>query len=297
MPSETAAPERLHPLSLVFGVGTAVWALLAFLLFSGAGTNSCLIVLFIPPLLSSVLKYLSFRYWLGPDEMVIREGILRRNERHIPYARIQNIDLIQNPLHRLFKVGVVRLETASGGKPEAVISVLTLPTVEEMRTRVFRERDGSEPSSADEPADDGRPLLELPLKELAIFGAISNKGLVMVAAILGLASQSGVFDDPLWLESILDEEASSARLPELPSTLTLVLLVAAALVAIVVVLRLFSILWAIVKFYAFRLEQHRDDLRAEYGMLTKVSATIPPAAAGTTPTSRGRSRSGSGWRR
>ena len=125
--TDNPAGERLHPISLLFGLGAVAWGLLAVVLVSGV--NSCILVLFLPSVVGSVARYLSFRYWLGEDEMVIREGILQRNERHIPYARIQNIDLIQNPLHRLFKVAVVRLETASGGKPEAVISVLTLPTV------------------------------------------------------------------------------------------------------------------------------------------------------------------------
>lgn len=275
MPSDAARGERLHPISLLFGVGTAAWALLALLLFSRADT--CIVVLFVPAVLASVAKYLSFRYWLGPEEMVIREGILRRNERHIPYARIQNVDLIQNPLHRLFKVAVVRLETASGGRPEAVISVLTLPTIEDMRAKIFRERDGARASQADADADgSGRPpLLELPLRELAIFGAISNKGLVMVAALLGLAAQSGLLDDPAWLEAVLPADPAAAQLPEIGVTLTLVALLVTAVLVLIVGLRLLSVLWAILKYYAFRLERRGDDLRAEYGLLTKVTATIP----------------------
>ena len=278
-PASPSAGERLHPISLVFGLGTAAWALLVFLVVSGF--NGCIVLLFLPAVFSSVAKYLSFRYWLGPEEMVIREGILRRNERHIPYARIQNIDLIQNPLHRLFKVAVVRLETASGGKPEAVISVLTLPVIDDMRARVFRGRDGGAAAAgAAAAADDGGPpLLELPLKELAIFGAISNKGLVMVAAVLGVASQAGYLDDyfesQAWVESLIREQAAMPQVPVPASALTTALLVAGGLIALLLGLRLLSVLWAIVKFYAFRLERHGDDLRAEYGLLTKVTATIP----------------------
>ena len=281
MPSEDGAPalrsagQRLHPISLFFGVGTAAWAVLVFLVVSGF--DSCLIVFFLPAVASSVIKYLSFRYWLGPEEMVIREGVLNRNERHIPYARIQNIDLIQNPLHRLFKVAVVRLETASGGKPEAVISVLTLPTIEDMRARVFSDRSQGREGEVDEPEAGERkePLLQLPLKELAIFGAISNKGMVMVAAVLGIASQMGYFHDVERLASGLEERAALPELPAAASTLNLVLLAVGGLILLVVILRLLSIVWAILKFYAFQLDRRGDDLRAEYGLLTKVTATIP----------------------
>jgi putative membrane protein len=274
-PTERSEGERLHPISLLFGLGAAVWGLLAVLLVWGA--DSCLIALVLPAVATSVVKYLSFRYWLGPDEMVIREGVLRRNERHIPYARIQNIDLIQNPLHRLFKVAVVRLETASGGKPEAVISVLTLPTIEEMRARVFRERTEGGEGEADDPAAGGRkqPLLLLSLKELAIFGAISNKGMVMFAAAFGIASQLGYVNDVEWLTQRLREQTVLPELPAAAPALSLVLLAIGGLALVLIVLRLLSIVWAVLKFYAFRLDRRGDDLRAEYGLLTKVTATIP----------------------
>ncbi len=297
MPSEESRGERLHPISLFFGVGTTVWAILVFLLATGA--SSCIVVFFLPNIVASIAKYVSFRYWLGPDEMVIREGILRRNERHIPYARIQNIDLIQNPLHRLFKVAVVRLETASGGKPEAVISVLTLSTIEDMRTLVFQERRAGEAAGGEQASTGGgpRPLLELPLKELAIFGAISNKGMVMVAAALGIAIQ--IVSQTGYLESYLEDPTrlpmvpEDAAVPEIPvleipvlevempefampaSLLTAALWAGGGMIALLLALKLLSVLWAILKFYAFRLDRRGDDLRARYGLLTKVTATIP----------------------
>ena len=275
MPSERG--ERLHPISLLFGIGTTAWALLLVLLFSPTSSKILIALLFIPTVVSSLLKYLSFRYWLGPEEMVIREGILRRNERHIPYARIQNIDLIQNPIHRLFKVAVVRIETASGGRPEAVISVLTLPTIDDMRARVFSDRDeGTSPETREQAADSGhRPLLELGLEELVIFGAISNKGLVIIAAALGLASQSGFFQNPEWLEALLKDEITASSLVVSQSIGFIALVLIFGVVAIVIGLRLFSILWAILKFYGFHLDRHGEDLRTEYGLLTKITATLP----------------------
>ncbi len=276
-PAESAKGERLHPISLFFGVGASIWALLVFLLISGF--NACILAFLPLAMLGPVLKYLSFRYWLGDEEMVIREGILRRNERHIPYARIQNIDLLQNPLHRLFKVAVVRLETASGGKPEAVISVLTLPVVEDMRARVFRDRRGAGAPAQEAAEEAGGSLLDLPLKELAIFGAISNKGMVMVAAALGLGWQTGYFEDLIagseLASSVLEGSAQVPQISAPTSLPALALLVVAGAVLLLLFLKLLSVLWAILKFYAFKLDRHGDDLRAEYGLLTKVTATIP----------------------
>ena len=53
------------------------------------------------------------------------------------------------------------------------------------------------------------------------------------------------------------------------------LLIAGGLFALLLILRLLSVLWAIIKYHAFRLDRLGDDLRAEYGLLTRVTATIP----------------------
>ncbi len=271
--SETQG-QRLHPISLLFGIGTAAWGLLLVVLFSPVNSPFVVGVLLLPAVVSSLLRYISFRYWLGPDEMVIREGILNRNERHIPYAHIQNVDLIQKPLHRLFKVAVVRLETASGGKPEAIISVLTLPSIADMRAKIFHERTERATLDGGYPASEHQ-LLELGPTELAIFGAISNKGLVLVAAAFGLAAQTGYFEDPRWLRALALIETNSPLIMAPDSPSQVLLLALTGLVAIVLILRLFSVLWAIVKYHGFRLVLEEDDLRAEYGLLTKVAATIP----------------------
>lgn len=84
---------------------------------------------------------MSYRYRYDPHEIVIRSGLVFRKERHIPYARIQNIDAVQHVLHRLLNVVEVRVETGGGQTAEATMSVLPMAAFHEMRTRVFAERD------------------------------------------------------------------------------------------------------------------------------------------------------------
>ena len=86
------------------------------LIFASRGGRGELwfMLLFLPALIGALFRYWSYRYRFDRDELMIRQGIVFRSERHIPYARIQNIDLVQNPLHRLFRVAEVRLETTAG---------------------------------------------------------------------------------------------------------------------------------------------------------------------------------------
>ena len=328
--------RRLHPLSWVFTAaqfakGFIVPALL-LLVASGGGSYELWGGLFIGPVIAvALVQYRVYRYRLAADEMVVRDGILTRTERHIPYERIQNIDLVQNPLHRLCRVALVRVETASGTRPEAVMRVLSLDAVAEMHARVFAGRpaaqDGTEAGGAAVAAawpggsgvtDGGqrpagapgapalaaatgeaagghaealaaagdsrdRLLLRVATGELVKLGVISNKGMVVVAAALGLLAQSRPDGD--FVEPVLRSAAERLPLgaaaewltglrtanPVLTGVLLAVTLVAAALV----LLRVLSVAWFLLQLHGFTLTRRGSDLRADYGLLTRVRRTIP----------------------
>ena len=321
MPSEE---QHLHPLSWLFiaGVwlrGLAVPALI-FFVFSGRGAalgtsyELMSLVVVAPALAVAVVKFWVFRYTFEAGELVIRDGILVRNERHIPYARIQNIDLVQNPLHRMLGVALVRLETASGDKPEALLRVLSLDAVDRMRAHVFAGDDDSGAAAMLDSVDGvggaqgeetavaaaraaagaaGTTILSMSNRDLFRLGLISNRGFVVVAAVMGLAWQfewwdfsawTPLGDDPrLWrseLRALVEQNTGSipAWVEWLTRRSTVVLGVISALLALLlflVALRLFSIGWHLITLHGYTLRRRGDEVRADYGLLTKVSATIP----------------------
>jgi putative membrane protein len=275
--------RRLHPLSWFFAAAQAAKGFLIpilFFLFASGGQAYELwaAVFIIPVTLSAVVRYVVFRYRFEKDELVVRDGILTRTERHIPYARIQNIDLVQNPLHRLLNVALVRVETASGQKPEAVIRVLSLDAVAEMRAHVFEGREDVAPSEASLPSD---VVLRLPARELAKLGVVSNKGLVVVGAAVGALWQRNLWwnGEDTAVETYVDSYLGTAPqwlegFASRPALFVVLSLLAVGILA-VVLLRLFSVAWFLVQLYGFTLRQQKEDLRAEYGLFNKISRTIP----------------------
>ncbi|HKY33937.1 MAG TPA: PH domain-containing protein [Candidatus Polarisedimenticolia bacterium] len=287
--------RRLHPSTILFAlVANARNLLLPGLLVLVAARRAdydvWLMALFIPYALASVLKYLTFRYQFAEDELVIRTGLLFRNERHIPYARIHNVGSLQNVLHRVFNVAEVRVETAGGQEPEARLQVLSLEAMHEMRRRVASHKArlraagpapaeqaaAGEPDRQEEPS---RVLLAMPLKELLLYGVVENRGMVVVAAVWGVAWQVS------WQLGWLDGE-QGARIPNrIRGGLSwawqelgwggVALAAAFALVAFLVSLRVFSIAWAIVKLHGFALRKDGDELRTESGLFTRVCAATP----------------------
>ena len=273
--------QRLHPLSWLFTSAQAAKGFmipLVVLLFASRGSNYELwaALVIIPATAGAVIQYIVFRYDLGEDELVIRDGIFTRTERHIPYARIQNIDLVQNPLHRMLNVALVRIETASGDRPEAVIRVLPLDKIDEMRSRVFADRRGlAERAHGPSVAPVATVLLQLSGRELGKLGIVSNKGLVVVTAVLGvLWQQERSLNLEEWLEGSLESAWLTDTLSSTP-LLAAVLVVLLVVVTAALLLRALSIAWFMVQLHGFTLTRSGADLRTEYGLFTRISRTIP----------------------
>lgn len=291
MPSEA---RRLHPLSFLFGLvsGLRKFALpgILVLIAGRAGSDNddwekwqvWAMAFVIPYALYALGRYLTLTYRLEPNEIVIRTGLLFRNERHVPYARIQNLDGEQNVLHRLLKVVEVRVDTGAGKEPEATLAVLPLADFEEMRRRVFAGRSGTAAPAEDAPPAQARTLLHLGAPELVLAGLIENRGTVIVAAFFGLLWEIGLLGG--LTESFFGDKVSGrGLLRSLARALFAgggipwgrIALTAAAFAAFLVFVRLVSMLWAWQRLHGFRLTRDGDDLRTEYGLLTRVVTTIP----------------------
>lgn len=54
-------------------------------------------------------------YLENSDDLVLRRGILFRNQVAVPYGRIQYVDIHQGPLQRAFGVTRISITTAGGG--------------------------------------------------------------------------------------------------------------------------------------------------------------------------------------
>lgn len=56
--------------------------------------------------------YESFQFELLDEGILIREGVITKNERHIPYGRIQNLNIIRGFFQRRYGIATLNIETA-----------------------------------------------------------------------------------------------------------------------------------------------------------------------------------------
>jgi putative membrane protein len=280
--------RRLHPYSILFAFLKQIrlFVLPGILVFIGASRRDddwwqpWMMLFIIPNAIFAVIRYLTYRYRYDESELVIRSGLLFRRERHVPYARIQNIDAVQNPLHRALNVVEVKVETGGGDATEAIMSVLPLSALQEMRERVFEQR--REPSAATEERAAPPPLLALSVRELLLCGFIENRGGVLIAAAFGVAWELGILDRAFAM--IFGQETvgrgALRRIARGAFDFALVsweriAWIGVAFIALLLVMRAVSMVWAVVRLYGFRLTLVDDDARSEFGLLTRVATTIP----------------------
>jgi putative membrane protein len=289
-----SSERRLHPYSIGFAFLTQIRLFIVpgLLVYLGAQRNQgdwwqpWMMLFVVPNAAFAVFRYFTYRYRYDDNELVIRSGLLFRRERHIPYARIQNIDAVQQVLHRLLNVVDVRIETGGGATAEATMSVLPLSALAEMRERVFAERHAlstAPPEQAPpQPIATAPPLLHLDTRELILCGFIENRGAVLIAAAFGLIWELGLFDRIV--TALVGEQVTSrgvlrnfARSVISNATISWerLALTVVAFIGVLLLIRLFSMAWAVVRLHDYTLTVVDADARSQFGLLTRVAQTIP----------------------
>jgi putative membrane protein len=263
-------PRRLHPASIGFSLMRQARALVipgvvVLVASRGEPWQIWVMALFLPFAAYEMIRYFTLRYRVTPTELIVTSAFVGRSERNIPLARINNIDLVQSPLHRALRVAEVRIQTGAGAEPEAVLRVLSLEAVEQLRERLFAGRVQAAVGAGERAQPpEAQTLLALQARELVLLGLVSHRALAILAVGLGLA----------WELDLLDSDTFE-RVAPLLSRLTSPAAWAVGAAAAVVGLAGLSILWSFLRFWGFRLQRAGEDLRITAGLLTRTSATIP----------------------
>lgn len=243
------------------------------------------VILAVPSLGMAILRWLMFRFRVAGEELIIDSGVLARRRRVIPLARIQNIDLRQSLLQRLAGVAEIRMETASGGtETEASLAVLALAEARDLQQELMRRRGEARAGTydpamaadedADPTADSGasRRVLRLSVADLAIAGATSNEagliaaGLATGLQLLGDFGGFGLLDD--WIDAAVSPGASIGLMAGLIAGLVLT-------IAFIVAGWFASVVASVVRYHGFTLTRLDDDIRREFGLLSRHHSTVP----------------------
>ena len=302
VPGEGGGRRRLHVLSPVFFATGHAWRLWPLAVVVVARRQLWLLALGALVLLAwSTVEWLRRTYELEGGALRLEEGVLTRKLRAVPFDRIQQVDLVRKPLHRLLGVATLRVETAGGGSAAEVdLDVVTLPEARALRAILLRAKAGATGTTAGRAAGDRaaaglaggaagagvaevdpataaevaeapaeRVLLRLRLAEVMLAGITGSRAAAALV-VLGPLSQAtdwfpGLSD---WLFRRFDPESVAPTTP--PAFL------AVAVLALVVWLGL-AAASSIVTDYGFTLARVGDDLVVRRGLLERREAVLPLA--------------------
>jgi putative membrane protein len=286
---DSANEHRLHPWSWLFvllqQLKQFIFPLVALLFFGarrGSGDGDLWVSL--APVIGiavlvvlAILQYFTYRYTIGRDGLTVREGLLHRSRREIPFSRIHNVVVHQSLLHRVFGVAEVRLESAGGQKPEAQMRVLGLRDALALEDLVRHQAHGVESESAASPMavrNDGTTLLSLSTLEVLRLGLISNRGMIVVAAGFGAAWQ--ILPERM-MEQFLRQGAKQAygyaeemHLGWMAGAAGGIALIGIALALV----RMLSVALALSQFHGFRLTEEPRRLMVERGLFARLRTSV-----------------------
>ena len=276
--------RRLHPLSWLFVLLLQLkqFALpLIILLFTGRGDRNELWPLIGVAVLAvySIFQYFSYRYRVLDNELVVRSGVFQKTVRHIPFSRIQNVSITQNVLHRIFNVAEVKLEAAGGVTPEAQMRVLSLKDAQELeeliRSHVNIVSTASTASTGEISASSNTEVLhQLAIIDVVKLGLINNRGMVVIGAAVGVSFQSGNDLMGNFIKAGVNYMFGWSDSLHLGASAT-VISIAFAVIVFLLLVRIFSVVLALLQYYDFSLSQLGRRLTVQRGLLSRLRSSLP----------------------
>ncbi|MGO4110978.1 PH domain-containing protein [Paenibacillus sp. YAF4_2] len=273
--------RRLHPIYIVFPLFNTVKGLLPLLiitLLQGVNWSSLNGYIYLGILAGVTLLLFAglwgwrkFSFTLEEDRIVIRKGILFRDEKTIYFGRIHSVNLEQPLLQRLLGVTQVKIETPGGNKKaEGILAALSEQDAKQLHrllTSTDLQTEAAEQSGdiKHSPIQDLSTTTHVKLSsgQLLLAAATSlNFGLV-AAFIAGMISLADDFINELApnLYSTIYNKSTSLN----PDYMFIAIMAASALV----LAWLLSLVLYLIKFAGFTAEKRDEQIAISYGILEK----------------------------
>jgi putative membrane protein len=261
-----SSPRRLHPAEIVLAALENLREIIIAAvvgLFVGGGAGG------MPPVagvvlalggvvVAAVIGYVRWRsttYSVTGQALHFRRGVISPDETSVPIARIQAIDATQGPVHRLFGVQELHVQTAGGGaEGEIVLRAVSEAAASELRAI----------AGLPDPVARDLPEWRLGLGALLVTAATAPQ-LGVILPLVGAVAATG--------DDVVFGGGEGERLvDELIDDPGLLLIVAGAVAGAALLL---SFLGAIVAFAGFSLVRDGDRLRIRRGLLARRAASVP----------------------
>jgi putative membrane protein len=212
----------------------------------------------------ALLSWLFFTYQIRSDSILIRSGVVRKKQVDIKFDRIQGVNTEQNPVYRLLGLVTVTFDTAGSSGSEGNLPAVTREFADTLRASIGHVQ--TERRTDDEqPVVSATTLLQLDWRDMLRIGLADRRALIIFAVIGPLLEQLGDKVEQ-FIESAVESAAQEAAQLDVGTGAIIVLTI---FIAVVLLLGVFSIAAAFLRYHNFKLFLDGRTLRSTGGLLTR----------------------------
>ncbi|WP_344313064.1 PH domain-containing protein [Fodinicola feengrottensis] len=225
-----------------------------------------------------ILHWFTTSYRIGPDQVELRTGLLRRRHIGVPRDRIRTVDMSSDLMHRFFKLSAVTIGTGqqtTERHDKLKLDAITAQAAAAMRTELLHRTSVSTTKTTQQfPVDAAGDETETELVRLdpgwLRFAPFTLSGLAAVGAAVGIFGHS-VNDFRIALERYGPVQQAITTVEQMG----VLAAVAVILVILVVVVAICSTVAYVLAYWNFRLTREQaGTLHIRRGLLTTRSVSI-----------------------
>src|SRR5690554_3240613 len=214
----------------------------------------------------------SFHIDESSDEFILNRGIFNKQRVVVSLSRIQQVNINQDFIHKIFDIYSLAIETAGSVKSEATIHAVTRHTAHALQVRLLEASASAGPIAQPDKPDSPEPFIRIGLESLLKIG-ITSRYLESLSLLIAFfyAIYSNARD--IWWSGEEDEQ----ELNHLIGSFFNLQAAGMLLGGFIVIILLFNLIRTLITYHGFTITQLKRSLMISYGLFNTRNTLIRPA--------------------
>ena len=208
-------------------------------------------------LVSSLINFFYFRFYILDDELIIKKGWLKKVVLTVPLQKIQAVHIEQGLLHQLLNIVKLSADTAGSSKTEVTIQALRKPMAEALRERLSAQQKQEESDGENAAPTYIPPLFTLGEKDLLKLAISANH---VEAFFILLSAAFGIFEN---IKTVNEQLVNDAERWLPPGTAPVLFFL---FVSVLIITLFISTTRIFFKFYGFAATQSPQGMQLKSGL-------------------------------
>jgi putative membrane protein len=229
-------------------------------------------------IVASILSWLRFRFCIVDDRVLVRSGVLHREEFSVEFGRVQNISIREPVYMRPFGLALLSIDTAGSGQKEIVLGGIKKDTAIQLRETILSKKDQigiADPVGETGAAPDKSLLLTRSTKDIVIYGLTVNFAFWLLIAVGAFFGSQGVAEKFFsWLGTKIQVQDVLTTVESFGGLFGSILILIGMILVVILLLPLISVLGALVRHYGYRLSVEGETYRKNSGLLTRHDESL-----------------------